>query len=51
MISSLSVVREIIVRIFATSPVYVIQTGCGAHPASIPLGTGGPFHCDKAAGT
>jgi hypothetical protein len=25
-----------------------VQTGCGAHPASCPMGAGGPFAADKA---
>jgi hypothetical protein len=25
-----------------------VQTGSGAHPASCPMGTGGPFHGGKA---
>jgi hypothetical protein len=25
-----------------------VQTGCEAHPASCPMGTGGPFSGDKA---
>jgi hypothetical protein len=31
---------------FSSSP--CIQTGSGAHPASCPTGTGGPFPGDKA---
>jgi hypothetical protein len=27
-----------------------VQTGSGAHPASYPMGTGGPFPAGKAAG-
>jgi hypothetical protein len=27
-----------------------IQNGSGAHPASCPVGTGGPFHSGKVAG-
>jgi hypothetical protein len=28
----------------------LVQTGSGAHPASYPMGTGGSFSGDKAAG-
>jgi hypothetical protein len=31
------------------SPLHVVQTGSGAHPASYPMGTGGPFPGGKAA--
>jgi hypothetical protein len=31
--------------------IHRIQTVLGSHPASDPLGTGGSFHCIKAAGT
>jgi hypothetical protein len=30
------------------SPSPCIQTSCGAHPASYPMGTGGPFPGGKA---
>jgi hypothetical protein len=33
-------------RIFLPSP--CVQTGCGAHLASYPVGTGGPFPGGKA---
>jgi hypothetical protein len=29
---------------------YRLQNGCGAHPASYPMGTKGSFHGGKAAG-
>jgi hypothetical protein len=29
----------------------VVQTGCGTHPASYPMGIGDTFPGDKAAGT
>jgi hypothetical protein len=29
---------------------HVVQTGCGVHPTSYPMGTGGPFPGGKAAG-
>jgi hypothetical protein len=29
---------------------YAVQTGCGAHPASYPIGTGGLYPGGKAAG-
>jgi hypothetical protein len=29
---------------------YVVQTGSGVHPTSYPMGTGGSFPWDKAAG-
>jgi hypothetical protein len=32
------------------SLLHVVQTGSGAHPASFPMGTGGPFPGGKAAG-
>jgi hypothetical protein len=32
-----------------SSPLHVVQTGSGAHPASYPKGTGGPFSGDKAS--
>jgi hypothetical protein len=32
------------------SPLHVIQTSSGAHPDSYPMGTGGSFPGDKAAG-
>jgi hypothetical protein len=32
------------------SPLHVVQTGSGAHPASYPMGTGCSFPGDKAAG-
>jgi hypothetical protein len=32
------------------SPLHVVQTGSGAHPASYPMGTGGSFPRGKAAG-
>jgi hypothetical protein len=31
------------------SPLHVVQTGSGAHPASNPMGTGGSFPWRKAA--
>jgi hypothetical protein len=30
------------------SSIICVQTGCGAHPASSPMGTGGPFLGGKA---
>jgi hypothetical protein len=32
------------------SPLYVVQTGSGAHPASYPMGVGGSFPEDKRQG-
>jgi hypothetical protein len=32
-------------------PLHVIQTGSGAHSASYPMGIGGSFSWDKAAGS
>jgi hypothetical protein len=33
------------------SLIHVVQAGSGAHPASFPMGTGGSYTGDKAAGT
>jgi hypothetical protein len=32
------------------SLLHVLHTGCGAHPAFCPIGTGGSFPGDKASG-
>jgi hypothetical protein len=32
-------------------PLYVVQTGSGAHPVNYPMGTGGSFPVGKVAGT
>jgi hypothetical protein len=33
---------------FSSTLIVSVQTGSGAHPASCPMGTGGPFPGDKA---
>jgi hypothetical protein len=43
-----SVVRVLVGAIF--SPLQVIQTGSGAHPASYPVGTEDSFPGDQATG-
>jgi len=45
-------IKNVLVRTrpqFETQP-HRVQTGSEAHPASYPMGTGGPYLGDKAAG-